>query len=45
MKKQVPKISDLKIVDTQGVNDCKECALKPWCDKPCDLQPFTHYEL
>lgn len=45
MKKQSPKISDLKIVDTNGENDCFECALQPWCDTACELPINKHYEL
>ena len=45
MEKQAPKISDLKVVETKGVIDCKECALKPWCEAACELPPYYHYEL
>ena len=45
MKKQAPKIGDLKVADTQNGNDCKECALQPWCDAACELPINKHYEL
>lgn len=45
MKKQAPKIGDLKIADTQKGNNCKECALQPWCDTACELPINKHYEL
>ncbi len=45
MKKQAPKIGDLKIADTQNGNDCNECVLAPWCDEVCDLPISKHYEL
>ena len=45
MKKQAPKIGDLKIADTQNGNDCNECVLAPWCEEVCDLPISKHYEL
>ena len=44
MKKQAPKIGDLKIADTQNGNDCNECVLSPWCAEGCDLPLSQHYE-
>lgn len=45
MKKQAPKIGDLQVADTRNGNDCKECALQPWCDAACELPINKHYEL
>ena len=45
MKKQAPKIGDLKIADTQNGNDCYECVLAPGCEEVCDLPINKHYEL
>ena len=45
MKKQAPKIGDLKIADTQKGTDCKECALPRWCDAAWELPINKHYEL
>lgn len=45
MKKQDPKIGELKIADTQNGNDCKECVLQPWCYAVCELPINKHYEL
>ncbi len=45
MKKQAPKIDDIKIADTQNGNDCNECVLAPWCEEVCDLPINKHYEL
>lgn len=45
MKKQTPKILDLKVVETQGDDDCKECVLQPYCMGTCPLPITNHYEL
>lgn len=45
MKKEAPKISDLKIVKTNDTSDCFECALQPWCVGACELPINYHYEL
>ena len=45
MKKQAPKIGELKIRDSKGGSDCFECALQSWCDRACELPINKHYEL
>lgn len=45
MKKQSPKISDLKVLETLGVDDCKECVLQSYCVGDCPLEIQKHYEL
>ena len=45
MKKQAPKIDDIKISYTQNRNDCNECVIAPWCEEVCDFPINKHYEL
>lgn len=45
MKKRALKISDLKVVETQGFDDCKECVLQPYCKGDCPLEISKHYKL
>lgn len=50
MEKDLPKPIELKkailkVVETQGFDDCKECVLQPYCMGDCPLEIQKHYEL